>query len=79
MDNESTEIYFLSNSEMVKERADYQPVVIFTKKNMDADKPVPVVIIPPVRFIGDPKRQGRKGIIQGYQFIKAYAHFQLVN
>ena len=48
---------------MVKERADHQPVVIFTKENTDADKPVPVVIIPPARFIGGPKSQGRTGSI----------------
>ena len=30
---------------------------------MDADKPVPVVILPPVRFIGGPTRQGRTGSI----------------
>ena len=38
--------------EMVKEGADHQPVVIFTKENTDEDKPVPVENLPPVRFIG---------------------------
>ena len=38
-------------------------MVIFTKENTDADKPVPVVIIPPARFIGGPKSQGRTGSI----------------
>ena len=32
---------------------------------MDVDKPVPVVIIPPVRFIYCPTRQKRTGTIQG--------------
>ena len=32
---------------------------------MCADKPVPVVILPPVRFICGPTRQGRIGSIQG--------------
>ena len=43
---------------MVKERADYQPVVLFTRENMDANKP-------PVRFIGGPKRQKITGSMQG--------------
>ena len=38
---------------------------IFTKENMDADKPVPVVNIPPVRFIGGPSKHGKTGNIQG--------------
>ena len=54
-----------SHSEMVKERADHQPVVIFTKENMDADKPVSVAILPPLRFIGAPQRQVRTVIIKG--------------
>ena len=32
---------------------------------MNTDKPVPVVNLPPVRFIGGPSNQGRKGNIQG--------------
>ena len=32
---------------------------------MDADKPVPVVNLPPVKFIGITKNQGRTGNIQG--------------
>ena len=32
---------------------------------MDADKPVPVVNLPPVRFIGNPPKQRRTGNIQG--------------
>ena len=32
---------------------------------MDSDKPVPVVTLPPVRFIGGPTNQGRTGNIQG--------------
>ena len=49
---------------MVKEREDHQPVVLFTKDHMDSDKPVTVVNLPPVRFIGGPKRQGREVSIQ---------------
>ena len=40
-------------------------MVLFTEDNMDADKPIPVVIIPPERFIGIPTRQGITGSIQG--------------
>ena len=65
MDNVSTEVSLVSHSVMVYEGADHQPVVIFTKYNMDADKPVPVVNIPPVMFIGAPTRQGRTLIIKG--------------
>ena len=42
------------------------PVALFTKESMDAKKPVPVVNIPPVRFKGGPKNQGRYVNIQGY-------------
>ena len=41
-------------------------MVLFTKDIMDADKSVPVVNIPPVRFIGGPTRQVRTGSMQGY-------------
>ena len=34
-------------------------------KNMDADKPVPVVNLPLVRFICGPSNQERAGNIQG--------------
>ena len=40
-------------------------MVLFTKENMVSDKPVPLVILPPVRFIGGPTRQVRTGRIQG--------------
>ena len=43
---------------MTKERLDHLPVVLFTKENMNADKPFLVVNIPPVRFIGGPISQG---------------------
>ena len=49
-----------------KKRADHLPVVIFTKYNVDAYKPVPVVNIPPVRFIVIPTNQGITGNIAGY-------------
>ena len=40
-------------------------MVLFTKQNMDGDKPVPVLNFPPVRFIGGPSNQGRSCNIQG--------------
>ena len=40
-------------------------VVLFTKDNIEAYKPVPVVNLPPVRFIGGPSKQVRMGNIQG--------------
>ena len=49
---------------MVKEGAYHHPVVLFTKYNMGAYKTVPVVNIPPVRFIGGPTKQVRSGNIQ---------------
>ena len=51
-ENALTEVSLAAQSEILKERADRQPVVIFTKENMVSDKPVPVVILPPVMFIG---------------------------
>ena len=50
---------------MVKEGEDNHPVVIFNKEKMDADKPVPVVNLPPARFIDVPTRKVRTGSIQG--------------
>ena len=47
-----------AQSVMVKERVNHLPVVLFTKENIYADKPVPVVNLPPVMFIGAPTRQG---------------------
>ena len=61
----STEVSLEAHSEMVNKGADHQPVVIFTKYNMDADKPVTVVNLPPVMFKGSFTRQARNGIIQG--------------
>ena len=40
-------------------------MVLFIEENMDSDKPVPVVNIPPLRFIGGPSNQVRTGNIQG--------------
>ena len=51
---------------MVKERDDHLPGVPFTKECMDADKTVPVVNIPPVRFIGGHSKKVKTGKIQGY-------------
>ena len=39
-------------------------MVIFTKEIMEADKPVPVANIPPMRFIGGPTNYIRTGSIQ---------------
>ena len=36
-------------------------MVLFTKYNTDAYKPVPVVNLPPVRFIGVPSKHGITG------------------
>ena len=55
MENASTEVSLEAHSEMVKEVADHLPVVLCTKDNMDEDKPVPVINLPPVKFIGGPK------------------------
>ena len=60
VDNVSTEVSLVSHSVMVYEGADHQPVVIFTKYNMDSDKPVPVVNLPDVRFICGPSNQGKQ-------------------
>ena len=65
MENASTKVSLKANSAMVKEGADHQPVVLFTKENMGAEKSVPVVIIPPVRFIVGTTRHGITGNIQG--------------
>ena len=40
-------------------------MVLFTKEKMNTDKPVPVVNLPPVRFIGGPSNQGITCNIQG--------------
>ena len=40
-------------------------MVIFTKDDMDTDKPIPVVIIPPMRFIGNPTSKARTRSIHG--------------
>ena len=56
MGNASTEISFTSHSEMVKEGAERLPVVLFTEESIDADKTVPVVNLPPMRFIGGPTK-----------------------
>ena len=65
MENESIEVTLATHSEMVKEGEDHQKVVLFTKDNTDADKPVIVVNLPPVSFIGGTSKQGRTGNIQG--------------
>ena len=50
---------------MMKEVSNHKPVAIYKKYNTDTDKPVPVVNIPPARFIGGPSNQERTGKIQG--------------
>ena len=64
MKNASTEVSLAAHSVMLKSRADHHPVLLFKKENMNTYKPVPVVILPPVRFIGGTTRQGITGIIQ---------------
>ena len=59
---------------MVKEKADHQPVVIFTKYNMDADKPFLVVNLPPARFIGVPNSQIRTYSIHGAYYPEISVH-----
>ena len=56
--NASTEVSLALHLSMVKEIEHHQPVVLFTKESMGADKPVPVVNLPPVRFTGLPTRHG---------------------
>ena len=53
---------------MEKEGAEHLLLVLFTKDNMDKDKPVPVVNLPPVRFIGGSIKQGITDSIQGYWY-----------
>ena len=57
MGNSSIEVSLSEHPLMVKERADHLPVVIFTKDNIDADKSVPVLNLPLVRFIVFPTSQ----------------------
>ena len=64
MENASTEVYLSAHSALVKEGADHLSVVIFTKYNIDTDKPVLVLNTPPVSFIGVPTSQGITGSIQ---------------
>ena len=66
MENSSTKVSLEEYSEMAKEVEEHLSVVIFTKENMDADKPVPVVNLPTVRFIGGHQKQGITGNIHGY-------------
>ena len=65
VENASTEFSFAAHPSMVKEGSYHQPVVLFTKENMNVDKPFPVVNLPPVRFIGGPSKQGITVNIQG--------------
>ena len=60
VDNASIEISLAAHPSMLKERADHNAVVLFTKYNMDSDKPVPVVNLPDVRFICGPSNQGKQ-------------------
>ena len=64
-DNASTKAYLSAHRELEKEGADHLPVVLFKIYNMDSDKPVLVVNIPPVRFIEGPKNQVITGDIYG--------------
>ena len=59
MYNASIEVSLAAHSELSKEGAYHLPVVLLTKCRVDADKPIPVVNLPPVRFIVGPTSQGR--------------------
>ena len=65
MEGASTEASLAEHSDLVKEGADHSTVVLFKKDITDADKPVPVVNLTPVRFIGGPTKQVIVGNIQG--------------
>ena len=56
MDISSIEVSVAYYSLMLKEIAYHLTVVLFAKNNIDADKPVPVVNISPVIFIGGTTR-----------------------
>ena len=58
VENVSIEVSLAGNLAMERERADHQPVVLFTKDNTGAEKPVPVVILPPERCMGGTIRHG---------------------
>ena len=49
--NSSTEVPLVSHSTLVKKGVYHFPVVIFTKKSMDAYKHIPVFNIFPFRFV----------------------------
>ena len=65
MDNASEEVSLEAHSVMLSKGANHQPVVLLMKENINADKHVPVVNLPPVRFIGGHTSQGRTGSIYG--------------
>ena len=56
LDNAPTEVSLESHPSMVKEGVDHQQVVLFTKDKMYTHKPIPVVNLPHVRFIGGPSK-----------------------
>ena len=64
VENTSTEVSLAAHSEMVKKGYEQQPVVLFSKENMEAYKPVPVVNLPPVSFIGGHSNQVITGNMQ---------------
>ena len=66
MENESSEVYPEEHSALVKKVADHLPVIIITKNSMYVDKPVPVVNLPPVRFICGTTSQVRTVNMHGY-------------
>ena len=51
---------------MVKKGEDHPPVVIFTRDSMDTDKPISVVNIPPLGFVGGPTNNLIRGNMQVY-------------
>ena len=54
VDNASTEFSLAENPSLLNKGSYHYPVVLFTNENICADKSVPVVNIPPERFIGCP-------------------------
>ena len=44
---------------------DHQTVLIFIKESLDSDKPILVVILPPLKFAGGTSNQGIKGNMHG--------------
>ena len=68
MNNSSTEISFSSNPELATRVTYHQAVLLLTKENMDAYKPILVGNIPPLNFSGGTINQIITGNIQVYWY-----------